>query len=177
MVVLLIVDASLTLSLVFAYLFLWTSRPAVWPPDGSMVPGLAEPALILGLVGGAWCCFECAERWNRRDRRFAVSTWLIVVVLLSGMALTAGYAWPRTLGIDPTRHSYGAAVWTLLGCVGVHVLLGGGMALWCGARLAAGMLDSWRCVTLRVCLLWWRFTAAGAMLVLFLVAGFPYVFR
>ena len=51
------------------------------------------------------------------------------------------------------------------------------MALWCGARLAAGMLDSWRCVTLRVCLLWWRFTAAGAMLVLFLVAGFPYVFR
>jgi hypothetical protein len=37
------------------------------------------------------------------------------------------------------------------------------------------MLDSWRCLTLRICLLWWRLTAPVTTLVLFLVAGFPHV--
>jgi cytochrome c oxidase subunit I+III len=177
MVVLLIVDASLTLSLIFAYLFLWTARPAVWPPDGSAIPGLVTPAVLIGLVGAAWGCFEFAERSNRRDRRIAVCALLLVTVIAAAAAIAIGSRWPGMLGIDPTRHGYGAAVCTLLGWVAVHVVLGAAMALWCIARIACGMLDSWRCVTLRVCLLWWRFTIAAAALVLFLVAGFPYAFR
>ena len=51
------------------------------------------------------------------------------------------------------------------------------MAVWCLVRLWLGMIDSWRCVTLRVCLLWWRFTVLAAAGVLILVAGFPYAFR
>ena len=46
MAVLLISDAVVVASFVFAYLFLWTARPAVWPPDGSQVPGFVEPAVI-----------------------------------------------------------------------------------------------------------------------------------
>jgi cytochrome c oxidase subunit I+III len=37
------------------------------------------------------------------------------------------------------------------------------------------MIDSWRCLTLRICLLWWRFTVPAAVLTLVLVAGFPHV--
>ena len=102
---------------------------------------------------------------------------LAVVVVLAGVALLYGGTWPGRLGIDPTRHAYGASVWMLLGWAGLHVAIGGFMAAWCIARLALGMLDSWRCLTLRVCLLWWRYTVAATALILALVAGFPYVFR
>jgi cytochrome c oxidase subunit I+III len=66
-------------------------------------------------------------------------------------------------------------VWTLLGYVALHVTVGAGMALWCLARLGLGMIDSWRCLTLRVCRAWWRFTVAATVLTLLLVAGFPHV--
>jgi hypothetical protein len=35
------------------------------------------------------------------------------------------------------------------------------------------MIDSWRCLTVRICLLWWRFTAVSVVATLLLVAGFP----
>jgi cytochrome c oxidase subunit I+III len=86
-----------------------------------------------------------------------------------------GRHWLVGLGIDATAHAYGAAVWTLLGDVALHVAIGAAMAAWCVARLALGMLDSWRSLTLRVCLLWWRLTAAAAVATVLLVAGFPHV--
>ncbi len=49
------------------------------------------------------------------------------------------------------------------------------MALWCIARLRLGMINSWRCLTLRVCLLWWRFSAPVTVLVLLMITGFPHV--
>jgi cytochrome c oxidase subunit I+III len=177
MVILLVVDASITASFVFSYLFLWTSRPAVWPPDGSQLPDLVVPAVLIGLTATAWLCFEIAERFNRHDRRSHVIVALSAVGVLAAVALIYGGAWPGSLGIDPTRHSYGAAVWLLLGWAGLHAAIGGCMAAWCIARAALGMLDSWRCLTLRVCLLWWRFTVAATALALILVAGFPYAFR
>jgi cytochrome c oxidase subunit I+III len=177
MAILLVVDVSITVSFLFAYLFLWTVRPAVWPPDGSQVPDLSVPAVLVVLVGAACLSFETAERFNRRDKRLHVIVTLSAVAVLSGVALVYGGAWPGRLGIDPTRHSYGAAVWMLLGWAGLHAAIGGFMAVWCIARSALGMLDSWRCLTLRVCLLWWRFTVAATALVLVLVAGFPYAFR
>jgi cytochrome c oxidase subunit I+III len=177
MVVLLVADASLTLAIAFAYLFLWTAHPAVWPPDGSRVPGLIEPALIVAVLAGAGIFFEAAERFNRQDRRLATRLCLIAAALLAAVALATGWTWLRSLGVDPTRHSYGAAVWTLLGWVAVHVAVGAAMALWCLTRHALGMLDSWRCLTLRICLLWWRFTMPATALVLILIAGFPHAFR
>jgi cytochrome c oxidase subunit I+III len=177
MIVLLIADISLTLSFVFTYLFLWTSRPTVWPPDGSQVPGLGRAALLLGLIVLAYVFFEAADRFNRRDARPPVGACLLMVATLTVLAMAIGASWPLSLGIDPTRHSYGASVWTLLGWVAMHAVIGAGMALWCLARLWRGMIDSWRSVTLRVCLHWWRFTVVLAVIVLGLVAGFPYAFR
>jgi cytochrome c oxidase subunit I+III len=177
MTVLLIADASLTISIAFAYLFLWTVKPAVWPPDGSQVPELARPSLLLALIAGAWIAFEIAERVNRRDRRVAAAACLGAVFILAAAAVMIGWTWPGRLGIDPTKHSYGAAVCTLLVWVGLHVTMGVGMAAWSLLRMLLGMIDSWRSVTLRVSLLWWRFTAAVAVLVLVLIAGFPYAFR
>jgi cytochrome c oxidase subunit I+III len=177
MVVLLIADASLSLSLGFAYLFLWTANPTVWPPDGSRLPGPTEPALLFACVTGAGVCFEAADRFNRHDRRLATRLCLIGAAILAVVALISGWSWLCSLAIEPTRHSYGAVVWTLLGWVAFHVAVGAAMAVWCLTRHALGMLDSWRCLTLRICLLWWRFAVPATALVLLLIAGFPHAFR
>ena len=121
------------------------------------------------------CSFETAERINRQDRRLATAGSLVGAAAFAVAAAVAGWAWLSGLGIDPTRHSYGAAVWTILGYMGLHVVVGAGMALWCLARLGLGMIDSWRCLTLRICLLWWHLTAPATVLALLLVAGFPHV--
>jgi len=171
----LVSDAAVVASFIFAYLFLWTTRPAVWPPDGSQLPGFRGPAVIAALVVGGALLFEAADRLNQRSRRLITSVCLVACAALAAGALGAGWRWLGGLGIDPTAHSYGATVWTLLGYVALHVAIGATMALWCLARLALGMIDSWRCLTLRVCQLWWRLTAPVTVLALLLVAGFPHV--
>ncbi|HEX3159503.1 MAG TPA: cytochrome c oxidase subunit I [Gemmatimonadaceae bacterium] len=175
MAVLLISDGVVVASFMFAYLFFWTARPAVWPPAGSPFPGFIEPAAIAVAVIGAWVFFEVAERRNRRDSRLATGLCLVASAVLAGSALAMGWRWLDGSGLTPTAHSYGAAVWLLLGYMALHVATGIAMALWSLARLALGMIDSWRCLTLRICLLWWRFTVPAAVLTLLLVAGFPHV--
>jgi cytochrome c oxidase subunit I+III len=175
MVVLLVSDAVVVASFMFAYLFLWTARPTVWPLAGAPLPGAAEPVMIAAAVIGAWMLFEVADRCNRRDRRLATALCFAACMGLAGVALAVGWRWLGGSGLDPTGHSYGAAVWLLLGYAALHVAMGIAMALWCLARLALGMIDSWRCLTLRICLLWWRFTVPVAVLTLILVAGFPHV--
>jgi cytochrome c oxidase subunit I+III len=175
MTVLLISDAAVMASFAFAYLFLWTARPAVWPPEGTQLPGLVEPALLVLLVAGAWFLFEAADRVNQRDRRLAAIVCLAASALLAAGAIVFGWTWLGDLGAEPTAHSYGAAVWTLLGYMALHGAFGAGMALWCIARMALGMIDSWRCLTLRICLLWWRLTAPASVLSIIIVAGFPHV--
>jgi cytochrome c oxidase subunit I+III len=175
MVVLLISDAVVAASFAFAYLFLWTARPVAWPPDGSRLPGVLPAAAIAAGVVAAWGLFEAAARANRRDRRLTAGLCLVAVVLAAAGALAGGGAWVSGLGIDPTHHGYGAAVLTLLGYMALHVAVGALMALWCLLRLGLGMIDSWRRLTVHVCLLWWRLTAPATVLVLGLVTGFPRV--
>jgi cytochrome c oxidase subunit I+III len=126
-------------------------------------------------VVGAYALFAAADRFVGRARRAPAALTLAAVAALAAGALAVGWRWLDGLGTSPTTHAYGATVWTLLGYMGLHVALGAAMALWCLARLWLGMLDSWRCLTLRVCLLWWRFTAPATVLTLLLVAGFPHV--
>ncbi len=176
-IVALIADSAVFASFIFAYFFLWTARPATWLPPGSRLPSFLEPALAAAAIIAAWLLFEAADRVNQRDHRTASMVALIAAAVLAAVALVIGWRWLDGLGIDPTAHSYGAAVWTLLGYAALHVVLGGAMALWCVARIALRMLDSWRSVTLRVCLLFWRFTAPAVVVALALVAGWPHVAR
>jgi cytochrome c oxidase subunit I+III len=175
MVVLLITDGAVVASFIFAYLFLWSGRPTAWVPDGSTLPAFAEPALIGAVVIAAALLFEAADRLNQRGARLATGLALAGVAILSGVALVLAWRWLDGLGISPTEHSYGATVWTLLGYLALHVAIGAGMGLWCLLRLGLGMIDAWRCLTLRVCMLWWRFTAVSMAIGLLLVAGFPHV--
>jgi cytochrome c oxidase subunit I+III len=175
MMVLLISDAAVVASFIFAYLFLWVVQPNQWPPVGTRLSGWGQPALISGCIIAAYLLFEAADRLNQRDRYTVTGVSLVISVLLVAAALAFGRSWLTGLGIQPTAHSYGATVWTLLGYLAIHLAIGAGMALWCLARLALGMIDSWRSLTLRICLVWWRFTAAASVIALLVVVGFPYV--
>jgi cytochrome c oxidase subunit I+III len=175
MAVLLVTDAAVVASFGFAYLFLWTTQPKLWPPVRTQLPGFAEPAVTAAFVAGACLLFVAADRLVSRGRRGGAGAALAASGVAAAGALVVGWRWLHGMGVDPTSHSYGATVWTLLGYMGLHVSLGAAMALWCLTRLALGMIDAWRCLTLRVCLLWWRFTAVTTLLVLLLVAAFPHV--
>ncbi|MRX52260.1 cytochrome c oxidase subunit I [Paracoccus sp. S-4012] len=175
MMVVLISDAAVIVSLAFAYLFLWTARPMTWPPDGSALPTFEGVAPIGFSVILAYALFLWAERLIRADLRGATAIALVGVALLAVLALWLGWGWFRDLGIDHTATSYGAAVTALLGYMGLHLAGGAFMAMWCVVRLGLGMMDAWRSLTLRVCLLWWHVAAPGAIAVLILVAGFPHV--
>ena len=174
MVVTLISDAAVGASFVFSYMFLWVGRPESWPPTGSSMPGLWAACIVAAAVALAWFAFEAAARFTRSERRRAAGAALLAALVFGGAALGAGYVWLLSFGIDPTAHSYGAAVWLLTGYAGFHLALGMFMAGWCLVRLALGMIDGWRALTLHICLLWWRFTAATALPIVALATGFPY---
>ncbi|MDB5900195.1 MAG: ctaD, partial [Ramlibacter sp.] len=115
--VLLVSDAAVMASFAFAYLFLWTARPAAWPPDGSALPGFWTPALAVLLVACAGLLFLAAERLIQRDRRTAAAGSLMLAALAGAAACWIVWRWPAGLGISATRSGYGAAVWTLVGYV------------------------------------------------------------
>ena len=131
--------------------------------------------MIAVLVVGAAVLFEIAARENVDDRRFGTGVCLVLSAVAAAVAVVVGWRWLAGMGASPVAHSYGATLWTLAGYAGLHVAMGAAMALWCLARLGLRMIDSWRSLTLHVCRLWWRFTAAGTLVTLALVVGFPHV--
>ncbi len=177
MAVFLVSDAAVTASFIFSYLFLWASQPTAWPPGEAGITGSSATAIAAIAVAIAYLAFEAAERANRADWRFLVHALLLACAVVAAAGAWAGWSWIAATGLDPTAHAYGAATWMLLGWAAMHVGIGAGMALWCLARSSLGMLDSWRSLTLRVCLLWWRATVASGALVLLLIVGFPYATR
>jgi cytochrome c oxidase subunit I+III len=175
LVVFLVSDAAVLASLVFAYLFLWTVSPgSAWPPHDSKLPGVLAPTTIAALVVAANIAFEFADRLNQRGRRLATGAYLLASAVLAIAGVTVAERWLHELIVDPSRHSYEASVTALVRYADVHVAVAAGMAAWCMVRLACGLIDSWRCLTLRICTLWWRFTSAATVLTLVAVTGFPH---
>jgi uncharacterized BrkB/YihY/UPF0761 family membrane protein len=84
----------------FAYLFLWTARPASWPPDGSTLPGFSAPALVVILVAIGCCVFLVAQRQNRRDRRDVAAGSLVAAALVGAVACWVAWAWPANRSGD-----------------------------------------------------------------------------
>ena len=138
------------------------------------LPGLAGAAATAALVLGAWMLFEAGTRFVLQGRRAPAAAGLAAAAVLGVSALGCGWFWIAATGTDATHHAYGASVWALAGFVASHLAIGVAMSLWCIVRQALGMVDAWRCLTVRICLLWWRYTAAAAALGIFLITAFPH---
>ena len=127
--VLLAVDASVFLALLYAHLHVALAA-AVCPPPGALLP--AGPGVLASLASWALAALLAALRPRR--------TTLAGAGLLAALGFAAGLAAQQAAGLAPARDAWSATVAALLGLEGVHaaaVVLLAGFAL---ARLQAGLL-------------------------------------
>jgi cytochrome c oxidase subunit I+III len=168
MVVLLLVFGSIFASLVFAYFFLWTVSPDVWPAvTGQAVPHPAWPiaaALLLALSSGA-----VAYASRALADAPARGHWPARLALLAAVPLLAGafgldlYAHLST-GLRPEQSSYGAVVFTVSVIQGLLVATLVLMALYTLARSLCGLLGKERRATFDNTMLLWHYAAGQGLI-------------
>ncbi|QDV75304.1 cytochrome c oxidase subunit I [Botrimarina mediterranea] len=165
-------DATAFISLVFGYFFYWTIHDD-FPPETSAGPGVMWPVaggllmlLAYGMTIAAW-------RLNRADRSGVFYFTLGTAALLTVGGAAALYAAPWVTGLDPTRHSYDAIVWLLVGWTVLHALVGVLMQLYCLARRSAGLMTARHDADITNVTLYWHFLALTVALTVGVIAGFP----
>ncbi|MBG0792885.1 cytochrome c oxidase subunit I [Methylocystis sp. H62] len=178
MVVLMLVAASLYLTYVFSYLYLWTVSPQVWPPTGSPAPpplewAAASAALLIVSVAA----FAAADRLLPAPR--SINIWTPIFMLLGAGCLVAGVAVEISghwlTGLNATKTSYAAMVYmesVLTGQLAFAVAI---MTFYALARYFTGKLDSERRLTFENVALLTYYTAGQGLFGLLLVHGFPRV--
>ena len=112
----------------------WAGR-RIGRRTGRRCPEFREACLVAGAAALAWLAFEAAFRLNRSERRIGAGAALAASLAFGVAALLGGWLW--LLGVDPTAHSYGAAMWALAGYAGFHLGIGAFMAGWCLAAPVA----------------------------------------
>jgi cytochrome c oxidase subunit I+III len=177
MVTLLLVAATIFACLVFSYLFLWTTRPAMFPPPGVRLTELAWPLV----AAFSYLLSSALIAWGRRAlagvTAGAVSWPVVTAVLLALVALVFGFGLDLTAvwrtGLRPSAHGYGAVVHMVIALQGFFVATAVVMGLYTIARSLAGRLDGSRRVTFEMTMLFWHYTVAQGLVGLALIHGFP----
>ncbi|WMT88499.1 cytochrome c oxidase subunit I [Pelagibacterium sp. 26DY04] len=176
MVVLMLVAASLYISYVFSYLYLWTVSPEVWAPNGSPAPPallypLASAAMI---IGGSALIYWIGRNLPPQGRKsIAAIGGLVVAALLLAGAIGLEIWGHMQTGLDPRASSYGAMVYmgaVLTAQCAFAVVI---MCLFAAARHVTGQMDAMRRVTFDNAALFYYYTAAQGLFGLVLIHGFP----
>ncbi len=172
-VTLLFVDGTAFASLLWAYVYLWTVSPEVWPADAASLPGLGWLAAALALWAAAAAAFEWAGRGLGRNAHGAfLGAAAAGALLLLAAFGTELYGFWRS-GLRPGESAYGAIVYAIVAFLGVHVATLLVMAGYTAARSLAGLLHAERRVTFENAHLMWRYTAAQAAVGLLVLHLFP----
>jgi cytochrome c oxidase subunit I+III len=174
MIVLMLVAGSLYLSLVFAYLFLWTVSPHVWPKPEQMPPSLWPFVSAMLLAGSSGLIFLAGRVLPARSRNaaaFVGAIGLAVVSLCGSLGVEVLSHWRA--GFRPDADAHGALAY-MASFLQLQLLLAlvvmAGFAI---ARCLAGMLSRRRRVVFDNLALLWHYTVAQGLFGLLLVHGFP----
>jgi cytochrome c oxidase subunit I+III len=174
MVVLLFVDGSIFASLMFAYLYLWTSAPGSWPPVSFVLPefGWTAAAALL------WLAAASAMGWARAlletelaRRRFERVLGAAVAIAVCAIAVQAYGQW-RT-GLNPAAHAYGAAVYATLAWQAVHGVVLVFMGAYTFARSRYELLGPTRRVTFDNMRLFFHYTAGQGVVAIVMLELLP----
>jgi cytochrome c oxidase subunit I+III len=176
MVILMLVAASLYISYVFSYLYLWTVSPEVWAAGGSpALPPLAYPlGSALLLICGSGLVYW-ADKLLPAEGRLSL---LVPALLVLAAAFLAGAVGLEVFGhlrtdLDPSANSYSAMVYmgsVLTGQAAFATII---LFAFACSRLVAKQLNRKRSVTFdNAALLYW-YTAAQGLCGLVLIHGFP----
>jgi cytochrome c oxidase subunit I+III len=171
MIILIIVCASIFGSLVFAYLFLWTTSPEVWP-DSARLPAMTWPlASTCLLLASSALVAWISRRWGQ-DRQALLRFGLPAAILMLAAAIgLEGYGHWQT-GLRPQDSGYAAALYAMLGLQAFFVFVSSFMGLFTVARSMAGRLSTLRRSVFDSTMIFWHYTVAQSLLALGLVHGF-----
>ncbi len=178
MIVLILVAGTTFACLLFAYFFLWTVRPDLFPPPGTRMPDLAYPAAaavlyaasaLLGLLAGLRLSRvpRGGAGWGMRLLLLGALLCLVAAIAADAVGLLVEAA------IDPTASGYAAVVTTVFALQAFFVATVAIMGLYTLARSLAGRLDGVRRVTFDNTALMWRYTVAQGLVGLAIVHLFP----
>jgi cytochrome c oxidase subunit I+III len=160
--VLLIVAGMTFACLVFSYMFLWTTRPEVFPPSDYMAPDIIWSILIAGLYILSGVTVFYASRSLRRvpsdgggssPMRLAIG---IAIVLMAGAAGLDLYGHWQS-GLRAPVNSYGAIIYSIGSFQAFFTAVLALMGLYTLARSFAGRLNSIRRATFDNTMLMWYY--------------------
>ena len=172
--ILLLVDASLYGSLLFAYFYLWLEA-LVWPPSGRAPPAAGWPLAAALLVVAALIAVEQARRRNRAGDAAGSRRALALALALALVHLFAQWSALRAYGQPPQSHAHASLVYVVAGYHALHVATAAAMAAFVWMRSRRGLADSARDRDFRICSLFWRYAAGVTLTGLLLIHGFPRV--
>lgn len=163
--IMLVVDATIFASFVFAYIHI-SMRLTVCPPPQAALAAPVWPLLSSGLLVASSALIRLASRAVERRRL----TPLVLAALACMLAAFAcDFHGQRLAGLEPTAQAWSATVATLLAYQGLHVIVLAMAALYLCARAWSGMLTGASRATLDNTALMWHYTslqgivAAGAI--------------
>ena len=172
LVISLLVDGSLTASLVFAYFYLWLGSDA-WPPAGMHAGAGAAAWTALALLGLCWAAAASSAPVLRRGGGGALA-WPLGVAALAG----TGFLWLQWQAVSavtgaPAGHAYASVVWTLAGFHAVHVAVAIVVGLFVAARGLRGHVRVGRPLEQRIAAALWCYVAAQGVVAWGVIHLFP----
>jgi cytochrome c oxidase subunit I+III len=168
MVVLMLVAGSIFACLVFAYFFLWTVSPGVWPrATGRALPAFWWPvgaAALLALSSGAIAYAGRALRdsTTRGPWPMRIALLAAIPLLLGALVIEIHGQWRS--GLRPEDTGYAAAVYMTSALQGVFVATLLVMGLYTFARSLCGKLDSVQRATFDNTMLLWHYTVGQGLI-------------
>jgi cytochrome c oxidase subunit I+III len=153
-IIMLVVDATVFASFLFAHIHT-AMRLEVCPPPGSSLPSAAATwascgLLVAGSLLMAWARRQLASGWQR------LAFVLALICMLGGVGIDL--ASQRASGLDPVATAWGATVAAMLAYQGLHAVLLAILAVYLFARSWSGRLTAINRATLDNCSLVWHYT-------------------
>jgi cytochrome c oxidase subunit 3 len=132
----------------------------VWPPPGTLHPGLGITTLNLAILLASILPMHLAARSATREDLPAVRLWLIVATVLMVAVLAVRWYILQHLTFLWNSHAYGSLVWTTAGLHTLHVLTGTIENLLFITLLTRGPVEDKHILDLRLNSLYWYFVVA-----------------
>jgi cytochrome c oxidase subunit I+III len=133
---------------------------SVWPPPGTLHPGLGITTLNLAILLASTVPMYFAARAAQKEDLPAVRLWLIVATVLMVAVLAVRWYILQHLTFLWNSHAYGSLVWTTAGLHTLHVLTGTIENLLFITLLTRGPVEDKHVLDLRLNSLYWYFVVA-----------------
>jgi len=133
---------------------------SVWPPTGTLHPGLGITTLNLAILLASIVPMYFAARAAQKEDLPAVRLWLIVATVLMVAVLAVRWYILQHLTFLWNSHAYGSLVWTTAGLHTLHVLTGTIENLLFITLLTRGPVEDKHILDLRLNSLYWYFVVA-----------------